>query len=72
MKILWLSENFFLSDPELCDDIPVELMSHEDQYRNGLKKACYLFKKLKELRETGGTIDNYRFVLNTPPNEALF
>jgi hypothetical protein len=35
-------------------------MSHEDQYRNGLKKACYLFKKLKELRETGGTIDNYR------------
>lgn len=37
-------------------------MSHEDQYRNGLKKACYLFKKLKELREKGGTIDNYRFV----------
>ncbi|XP_065349272.1 probable peroxisomal acyl-coenzyme A oxidase 1 [Cloeon dipterum] len=64
-------ENFFLSDPELMDDVPPELMSHEDQYRNGLKKACYLFKKLKELRENGGTIDNYRQLLGGSLGSAI-
>ncbi|KAF4526151.1 hypothetical protein B566_EDAN008186 [Ephemera danica] len=38
-------EDFFLLDPELQDKIPTELLSHEDQYHECLRKAHVVIKK---------------------------
>ncbi|KAF4532170.1 hypothetical protein B566_EDAN002232 [Ephemera danica] len=62
-------EEYFLSDPALQDTVPPELLSHEDQYRNALRKACHLFRKMKSLREKellGGTLGSAMFKDGNP------
>jgi hypothetical protein len=61
----FLSEDYFLSIPDFHDKVPSELLSHEDQYRNGLSKACLLFRKIKDLQEKGGSMESYRYIKKT-------
>ncbi|KAF4520517.1 hypothetical protein B566_EDAN004801, partial [Ephemera danica] len=40
-------EEYFLADPELESKIPMEYMSHEEQYRECMRKSAIVLKKLK-------------------------
>lgn len=58
--IFWLTENFFLSDPELDDKVPTSYLSHKEKYENAVRKAILVVKKIKELQENGkGGVDIY-------------
>ena len=61
-RILFSPEDYFLKDPELKDKIPSELLSHADQYHEAVRKACILFRKIKTLKEKGGSMETYRYV----------
>lgn len=41
-------ESFFLSDPSLLDDVPMEYLSHKERYEHAVRKSCLLFKKVEE------------------------
>lgn len=44
-------ESFFLSDPNLIDNIPIEYLSHKERYECGIRKSCIVFRKFKEWQE---------------------
>ncbi|XP_071441576.1 acyl-coenzyme A oxidase 1 [Hetaerina americana] len=56
-------ETFFLSDADLQDDVPDHFLSHADKYRNSVRKACKIFRKIKELQSQAGGVDSYRQLL---------
>lgn len=57
-------ESFFLSDPRLKDDVPMEYLSHKERYEHAVRKSCVLFKKITEWQEqddgSGGSMDLYQ------------
>lgn len=56
-----ISEKFFLSDPELKSNVPLEYLSHKEKYEESVRKACLLFKKVQQLQSEGrGGIDNFK------------
>ncbi|XP_076175470.1 acyl-coenzyme A oxidase 1 [Ptiloglossa arizonensis] len=57
-------EQFFLSDPELQDKIPVKYKSHKEVYEDAVRKACRVLQKVRELQEAGeGGMDLFTHVL---------
>jgi hypothetical protein len=56
----FISEEFFLTDPELVGGTPSELLSHEDQYRDSIKKSNAILHKIKEREKKVGKVDDYR------------
>ncbi|XP_025203617.1 probable peroxisomal acyl-coenzyme A oxidase 1 [Melanaphis sacchari] len=40
--------DFFLSDPQFKDEVPLEYLSHQEQYEQAIRKSCILYKKIKE------------------------
>lgn len=47
------TENFFLSDPELFDKVPVSYLSHKEKYEESIRKACLVFRKIRDLQAEG-------------------
>lgn len=44
-------ESFFLSDPNLKDEVPMEYLSHKERYEHAVRKSCALFKKVDEWQQ---------------------
>lgn len=61
-------ESFFLSDPRLKDEVPMEYLSHKERYLHAVRKSCILFKKVNEWQqkdESGSnSMDVYKYELN--------
>lgn len=58
-----ISETFFLSDPELQDEIPVSYLSHKELYESSIRKATLIFKKIRQLQQQGKDgVENYLYV----------
>jgi hypothetical protein len=54
------SEQFFLSDPELQDKIPLSFASHKELYEESVRKATHICRKINQLNSEGNDgIDNY-------------
>ncbi|KAJ9577671.1 hypothetical protein L9F63_005751 [Diploptera punctata] len=51
-------ENFFFSDPDLQDKVPLDFLSHKEKYEETIRKACVIHKKLLEYRSIAGHIDS--------------
>lgn len=57
----FFTENFFLEDPELRSEVPLEYLSHKEKYEEAVRKACILFRKVQELQNEGkGGMENFR------------
>ncbi|XP_050423855.1 probable peroxisomal acyl-coenzyme A oxidase 1 [Adelges cooleyi] len=41
-------ENFFLFDPRFKDKVPMEYLSHQEHYEEGIRKSCILHSKVNE------------------------
>ncbi|CAK9824359.1 Probable peroxisomal acyl-coenzyme A oxidase 1 [Anthophora retusa] len=66
-------EQFFLSDPELKDKIPIKYKSHKEVYENAVRKACKTIKKIRELQQLGkGGINVFTHVLGASLGSAIF
>ncbi|XP_034937330.1 probable peroxisomal acyl-coenzyme A oxidase 1 [Chelonus insularis] len=66
------TEEYFLSDPELKDDIPASYLSHKEVYENAIRKGCILLRKIQYLQEQGkGELDMYSQVLGGMLGAAL-
>jgi acyl-CoA oxidase len=46
-------ENFFLSDPELKDNVSISYLSHKEKYEEAIRKSTLVFKKIRKLQEEG-------------------
>ncbi|XP_067010660.2 acyl-coenzyme A oxidase 1 [Anabrus simplex] len=64
-------QRFFLSDPYLKDELPPEYMSHKEKYENAVKKACYLFRRVRESQDGGGGMESFRQVLGGMLGSAI-
>lgn len=54
------TENFFLDDPELQDEIPMSYLSHKEMYEETIRKATVVFRKIRQLQLEGKDgVDNY-------------
>lgn len=51
---MYLLEEFFLTDPRLKDEVPVEYLSHQEHYEQALRKSCIMYSKMKEWQEISG------------------
>lgn len=62
--VSFLSENYFFSDPELNDPIPIDFLSHKEQYEQTVRKACIAYRKSHELQKDkeGTDIQRYSIV----------
>jgi len=47
--------NFFLDDPQFKDEVPLEYLSHQQHYEQAVRKACIMFKKIKQWEEITNT-----------------
>lgn len=57
-------DNYFLSDPELQDKVPMSLLSHKEKYEEAVRKATVIFTKVRKLQEDGkGGVENYMALL---------
>lgn len=66
-------EQFFLSDPELKDKIPIKYKSHKEVYENAVQKACKTIEKIRELQQLGkGGINVFTHVLGASLGSAIF
>lgn len=52
-KISFPIENFFLSDPELQDNVAVSYMSHKEKYEEAIRKSTLVFRKIRDLQAQG-------------------
>lgn len=53
-------ENFFLSDPDLKDPVPVSYLSHKEKYEESIRKSILISKKIQALQEQGrGGVEIY-------------
>lgn len=57
-------EQFFLTDPRLKDEVPIEYLSHQEHYEQSIRKSCLLYSKIKEWQEISGSsiIEIYKYV----------
>lgn len=54
------TEQFFLEDPELQDEVPPAYLSHKELYEYGIRKATIIFRKIRQLQDEGKDgVDNY-------------
>lgn len=53
MTIFFIIEDFFLSDPELKEDIPSRYKSYKEIYEVTVKKGCHILNKIRTLRKSG-------------------
>lgn len=44
-------ENLFYSDPEICDRIPTDYLTHSEIYDDSLRKSLHIFHKAMELAD---------------------
>jgi acyl-CoA oxidase len=51
------SENYFFSDPELNDSVPIDFLSHKEKYEEAVRKACIVYKKSQEVQKVTGEMD---------------
>lgn len=59
---MFVAEHFFLTDPEMKDDIPLALLSHKDMYEQTIRKATKIFVKIRQLQSEGNDgVDNYLY-----------
>lgn len=59
---IYFTENFFLNDPELHDEIPLSYLSHKELYEASIRKAIIIFRKIRELQMEGKDgVDNYLY-----------
>lgn len=66
-------ENFFLSDPEMSDEIPISYLSHKEKYESAVKRATLVLNKIKELQSQGRAgVDIYMALLGGMLGTALF
>ncbi|CAK9808340.1 Probable peroxisomal acyl-coenzyme A oxidase 1 [Anthophora quadrimaculata] len=66
-------EQFFLSDPELKDKIPIKYKSHKEVYENAVRKACKTIEKIRELQQLGkGGLNVFTHVLGASLGSAIF
>ena len=47
------TENFFLSDPELKETVPMSYLSHKEKYEEAIRKSTEVFKKIRGLQAEG-------------------
>lgn len=60
---MFVSEDFFLNDPALKDNVPPEYISHVEKYQEAIRKSCIMFKKIREwqdMKNCGGGVDIYQ------------
>ncbi|GAB0088531.1 Acyl-coenzyme A oxidase [Sergentomyia squamirostris] len=58
-------ENFFLRDPELKPEIPLEYLSHKEKFEEATRMSTIGFRKVRELRDLGKDgIDTYMALLS--------
>ena len=55
------SEDYFFSDPELSDPIPIDFLSHKEQYEQTVRKACIAYRKSYELQKDKEGTDMHRY-----------
>lgn len=66
-------EEYFLSDPELHDEIPEKFKSHKQKYEEAVRKTCRVLQKVKDLQECGkGGIDVYTHIIGARLGTAIF
>lgn len=54
MDFLWIfSEDFFLNDPELQDDIPPAYLSHKELFEYAIRKGSIISRKLRQMQAEG-------------------
>lgn len=48
------------------EEVPAEYLSHKESYELAVKKACHLFKLLRQLQEEGNSgMDNFKYVIKS-------
>jgi len=48
-------------DPELNDPIPIDFLSHKEQYEQTVRKACIVYRKSHELQKNKEGTDLNRY-----------
>uniref|UniRef100_A0A1L8DZK4 Acyl-coenzyme A oxidase n=1 Tax=Nyssomyia neivai TaxID=330878 RepID=A0A1L8DZK4_9DIPT len=58
-------EDFFLNDPELKSEVPMEYLSHKEKYEEAIRKSTIGFRKIRQLHSQGRDgIDDYMALLS--------
>ena len=57
----FFSEDYFFLDPELNDPIPIDFLSHKEQYEQTVRKACIAYRKSQELQKSKGAFEKHRY-----------
>ncbi|KAF7991392.1 hypothetical protein HCN44_002954 [Aphidius gifuensis] len=71
-KIRRSREEYFLSDPELKDEIPAVYKSHKEIYEDAVRKGCLVLQKINHLQEIGkGDMDMYSQLLGGSLGSAI-
>ncbi|KAG5679146.1 hypothetical protein PVAND_008737 [Polypedilum vanderplanki] len=66
-------EDFFLSDQELMDKVPISYLSHKEKYEQAIRKVVLVVKKIQELQAQGrASVDIYMALLGGTLGTALF
>lgn len=65
-------EKYFLSDPELQNNIPVKYKSHKEIYEDAVRKVCRVLYKLRKLQETGKAgMDDFTHIFGAKLGSAI-
>lgn len=55
------TEQMFLNDPELKDDLPISYMSHKELYEHAIRKSVRIAEKIREIRNNGeDNVETYK------------
>jgi hypothetical protein len=60
-SISFFSEDYFFLDPELNDPIPIDFLSHKEQYEQTVRKGCIAYRKSHELQKDKEGTDIHRY-----------
>lgn len=58
LSILSLTENYFLSDPDLQSDVEPSFLSHKEKYEEAVRKLVVVLKRVEKLKSEGHKFDN--------------
>ncbi|XP_015587511.1 probable peroxisomal acyl-coenzyme A oxidase 1 [Cephus cinctus] len=65
-------EEYFLSDPDLQDDLSAKYKSHKEVYEDAVRKGCIVLKKVQDLQDSGrGSMDLFSEVLGGMLGSAI-
>lgn len=66
-RLIFHTENYILSDPDLKSDVDASYLSHKEKYEEAIRRVVVILKRIEKLQSEGHNIEDvHKYNISIP------